>query len=88
MMSNNNSIDKVDTSHIAVYQIPLETIEKLTNLDFGSFREMDAYSLYDERKAGILSAGVPITITDEGSQEVSPAAERRRLIKSRDDIII
>ena len=66
----------------------MRQLKKLTNLDFGSIREVDAYSLYDERKVGILSAGVPITITEGGELEASPAAERRKLIQSGDDIVI
>lgn len=85
---NNANPDKVDTSHVAVYQVPIETIEKLTNLNFGSLREVDAYSLYDERKTATLNAGVPITITEGGEMEVAPAAERRRLIQSSKDIMI
>jgi endonuclease G, mitochondrial len=80
--------EKVDTSHIAVYQVPIETIEKLTNLNFGSLKEVDAYSLYDERKAATMSAGVPITLTEGGDLEVAPAAERRKLIQSGNDIVI
>ena len=89
----NDMVDKVDTSIIAVHQVPLATIEQLTSLDFGSLKEVDAYALYDEKKeqsASILSGPIPILDDREltGHQAAETGPSKNRLIRSKEDIII
>jgi endonuclease G len=96
----NMEIEAVDTSMVAPYQVPIQTIEDMTGLKFGSLKEVDAYALYEEQKKldtlaksaeGEFSA-YSIAGAGKGSQ-ASKAAELMkeppsRQIKSLEDIII
>ncbi len=96
MMSQKNMIGKlreeegqkqqrdVPTEEIAPYQVTLESIEKMTNLDFGDLKDADAYSIYKTRQEQ------PFTITSDGRLLAKEASqgEERHYIHSAQDIII
>ncbi len=73
-------LEDVDTSEIAPYQVSIETIEKLTHLDFGNLKDIDAYSLYKSRHLyKTTHKGVLI------EEEPLPA---KNIIRKKEDIII
>jgi len=86
------NLEGVPTEQIAVYQVPLSTVESLTGLDFGELKDVDAYSLYKAKQGdafsifksadtGKVDPRAPIMTEDLGAPEM-------REIKSAADIII
>lgn len=90
--SKDLNLEGVPTEQIAVYQVPLSTVESLTGLDFGELKDVDAYSLYKAKQgdafsifksadSGKVDPRAPIMTEDLGASEM-------REIKSSADIII
>ncbi len=74
-------IDEVPTSAVSPFQVSLKTIEELTNLDFGELREVDAYSLYKNRKQDLYKGKGPIL------QEDTTLPAHNEITKAEDIII-
>ena len=86
------NLEGVPTEEIALYQVPISTIESLTNLDFGEIKDIDAYSLFKAKQGdafsifksvdtGNFDPKAPIMTEDVG-------APARREINSPQDIIL
>jgi len=84
----------VQTSQVAPYQVTLDEIEKLTSIDFGDLKEVDAYALFQEEQAkarrseNSRGASPYLTSLDSSiSEEMFPELFRR-YINSPEDIVV